>query len=1384
MKKKRVGLVVLTFLLSVIVPDFAPLAAGSTVTKSYTATMDTMELQGHIQYDGIHDNDGDGFLSIGRSNDEFGNVRQRAGITFDLGVPEGNIVSAELVLTVATVIRNPNHTLYMEARGSAANDLNYVTFPSLDTNSPYADKFTAKSIAEVPMGPYLQDQPLTFNVKSAVDAFTDISDHKITFMLNGNETDADSGWFSIHSLETYENAAFRPKLVVTYETGSTNTPPTGSFTILEGAMTSTSTVNLSVTGSDPDIGDSVTHMRFANSAANLSAASWLPFSNTATFSLTGGDGAKTIYMQLRDSNNGISANSSQSILLDQTAPTGTLIINDGATWTKSDTVTLKGIYTDGSGSGVEQARLSNIIGSWQTSWFNIADLNGKSWVLPAGGGAKTVYVQFKDKVGNTSTGTISSMITVDTTAPVITNVEHGKVYNNKVNAVFNEGNGLLNGSPYTSGTDITQDGTYTLIVTDAAGNSSTVTFKIDTTAPIVTGVMNGGIYKSDVTVTFNEGTATLNGTAFISGTQVTMDGVYTLVVTDSAGNVTTVNFAIDKTAPIVTGVTNGGTYKDKVTVGFNEGTATLNGAAFASGTEIDQDGNYTLVVTDTAGHVTTVNFTIDTVAPIVTGVTNGGIYKDKVTVVFNKGTATLNGVTFTSGTEVDQEGTFTFALTDPAGHVTTINFTIDKTAPTVTGVTNGGIYKDKVTVGFNEGTATLNGVNFASGTEINQDGSYALIVTDVAGNVTTVNFTIDSTAPTVTGVTNGGAYKDKVTIVFNKGTATLNGAAFTSGTKVDKEGTYTLVVTNTAGRVTTINFTIDKTAPTVTGVTNGGIYKDKVTVGFNEGTATLNGVNFASGTEINQDGSYALIVTDVAGNVTTVNFTIDSTAPTVTGVTNGGAYKDKVTIVFNKGTATLNGAAFTSGTKVDKEGTYTLVVTNTAGRVTTIKFNIDRTAPSGTIVINGGSATTNSNSVILSLTSSDGSGSGVAEMRFSTDELNWSAWEKVSRSKKWSFTEEAGQKKLYVQFRDAAGNSSMTSMATIDYRPSGGSDNGSSNNGNGSSSSNSNNSNSNSGNPNSNAGNESPPTHIVTTTGKITVPVGSSGETSEGKDIHVSIPVGVAQQELTITVQKLSDITNLLSNGQRLISPIFEVIKNSAGNIKKPLTLTMKFDSSKVGKDQYAAIFSYDPLDKQWLEMKGTTKGDFITVATDEFTKFAIFIVDKSLPISLSDINGHWAQDMIEDIAARGIITGYPDGSFRPDEPIQRQHVAVMVARGFQLTEKRDAVAFSDVPTSHPYDEAITLLQQAGIVDGSNGAFYPNANMTRAQLAKILVLAFGITPSGTSAFQDVPVTHWSHDYIAALAENGIALGDNGYFRPDEPVTRAQFVAFIYRALHL
>lgn len=74
--------------------------------------------------------------------------------------------------------------------------------------------------------------------------------------------------------------------------------------------------------------------------------------------------------------------------------------------------------------------------------------------------------------------------------------------------------------------------------------------------------------------------------------------------------------------------------------------------------------------------------------------------------------------------------------------------------------------------------------------------------------------------------------------------------------------------------------------------------------------------------------------------------------------------------------------------------------------------------------------------------------------------------------------------------------------------------------------------------------------------------------------------------------------------------------------------------------------------------------------------------------------------------------------------------------------------------------------------------------MTRAQMAKVLVLAFDLTADEKEAFNDVPPTHWAYDYIAILMTNGITIGDQGNFRPNDPVTRAEFATFLYRALKL
>ncbi len=93
-------------------------------------------------------------------------------------------------------------------------------------------------------------------------------------------------------------------------------------------------------------------------------------------------------------------------------------------------------------------------------------------------------------------------------------------------------------------------------------------------------------------------------------------------------------------------------------------------------------------------------------------------------------------------------------------------------------------------------------------------------------------------------------------------------------------------------------------------------------------------------------------------------------------------------------------------------------------------IGLDTIAPSGTIVINGGAAYTNSTAVNLTLSTSD-SGSGVYQMLFSNDGVSWSVWEAYGTSKAWTLTSGDGTKTVYVQYRDNAGNISGSFTDTI-----------------------------------------------------------------------------------------------------------------------------------------------------------------------------------------------------------------------------------------------------------------------------------------------------------------------------------------------------------------
>lgn len=178
--------------------------------------------------------------------------------------------------------------------------------------------------------------------------------------------------------------------------------------------------------------------------------------------------------------------------------------------------------------------------------------------------------------------------------------------------------------------------------------------------------------------------------------------------------------------------------------------------------------------------------------------------------------------------------------------------------------------------------------------------------------------------PIVTGVADGETYYSSVTINFNRGTATLDGAAINSGEVVYENGTHTLVVTD-GGYSKTIRFTVDS-SPLSYEYSEESSY---AVFTFKRGTATLDGFPYASGQHITASGEHVFELSGEYNNTITKRITLNFELPYVTGVADNGVYDTAVCIrVIGTGSATLNGSAFSGEIIVDTSGKHKLVVYN------------------------------------------------------------------------------------------------------------------------------------------------------------------------------------------------------------------------------------------------------------------------------------------------------------------------------------------------------------------------------------------------------------------------------------------------------------------------
>jgi len=749
-------------------------------------------------------------------------------------------------------------------------------------------------------------------------------------------------------------------------------PPTGSFTINSGSSyTNQTSVTLNITQSGAST------MRLSSNGVNW--GSWTTVKYTTSWSLTYGDGKKTVYLQLKDDAGNVSEVYANDIILDQTSPALTMHIA-GATPHTTYPMVVDITFTEpvtgfvASDIVVEGGTLGAFSGSEATYTLR---------VIPAVKGDITITIaagKVIDAAGNLNTASPAYTINYQGHVPpaLTTSAAHsitpssatlgGEITDNGGSAV------LERGIVYSSTTTIpTIAGSKIVLESGDGAFSGTVTdLKPSTTYYVRAYAINdvGLTYGNQVWFTTAPAHAVISSMSGYPRLKTKVEEVtFNITFSHSVSGLTADNFSImteGLTGAYIKEVKNtffSNVVAVRVATGTGEGTIALR---------MENDKGASRII-DGLPVTLSDKFTIDRTPPVLSGIEDGAYYNTEQTVTFTEGTALLNEFyTYTGGTIVlSDEKYYKIRLTDEAGNYTEVTCTIDKRRPT-TNMVGNQLFNKPVTVTFSDDRpsprATLNGEPIESGVVVSQEGEYTVVVTDQAGNSVTGKFTIDLTPPVITGVEDNGKYNSARTIFFE-------GNGYVSA-----------------------------------------LYK-------------YMGEPLTSGATLTDDAQYSLSVFDKAGNSTSINFKIDKVAPVITGVVDGATYIHSVYLYFNEGTATLNGTSTYSGRWIWENGNYVVVAQDDCGNQTTVRFTVAKTGPVASVTINKGNTYTNNPLVQLEIIPAD-----AIDMRFSNGNVTnriWSYWEAPSITKNWNILDsgdgkelsgEDGDKYVNMQLRDAHGN--------------------------------------------------------------------------------------------------------------------------------------------------------------------------------------------------------------------------------------------------------------------------------------------------------------------------------------------------------------------------
>lgn len=295
------------------------------------------------------------------------------------------------------------------------------------------------------------------------------------------------------------------------------------------------------------------------------------------------------------------------------------------------------------------------------------------------------------------------------------------------------------------------------------------------------------------------------------------------------------------------------------------------------------------------------------------------------------------------------------------------------------------------------------------------------------------------------------------------------------------------------------------------------------------------------------------------------------------------------------------------------------------------------------------------------------------------------------------------------------------------------------------------------------------------------------GKVSLNSNITLNIPEHAlpGSNSLLVKIKKVGQ-TPTLPSGFRVMDLSYEITIDGKDHFEfnKPVSISFTFDPSQVPAGEAPAIYYYESSTSRWVRIDGKISGNTISVEVEHFTIFGVLVKEKSqsdISISFSDIENNWARESIKKLAGMGAVSGYPDGTFRPDAKITRGEFVTILVKALNLSSDASVPVFSDT-VNHFAKDSIATAVALDIVRGYDGnTFKPNDPITREQMAVIAIKALKqAETSGETTFRDnSKISAWAKASVLTAIKNNIMKGyPNNTFKPLDNATRAEALNLI------